>query len=248
MVGDRRRPRGPAQGVGQKADALARQVLVTAELPESVASERASSRCHFPTDDTTLVADAFVAFHHGSAEPASSSSTSPTPASADPGLMIPETWMYGGLAAVGLGLLLLLSFLVPKPAAPLTAGDVASTYTQRSSSRSYSAAPKLEPDQALVQATDAAAKVLHRNTGLEARIARRLEGAGNSLKPAEWLLLHTGDLHRGRRGRTPVRPGQSRARAALPARRRRGPVGLPGIQAEAPTSRRSTPLSPTPCS
>jgi tight adherence protein B len=176
----------------EEADALARQVLVTAELPESVTSEDASVSVSLPTDDTILVADAFAAVRNGPAEAASSSSTSSTPASAAPGMMIPETWMYVGLAGVGIGLLLLLYLLVPKPAVQLTAGDVASTYTLRSSSRSHSAAPKLEPDQALVQATDAAAKVLHRNTGLEARIAKRLEGAGNSLKPAEWLLLHTG--------------------------------------------------------
>ncbi len=41
-----------------------------------------------------------------------------------------------------------------------------------------------------MQAKDAATKVLQRNAGLEAKIAARLEGAGNPLKPAEWLLLH----------------------------------------------------------
>jgi tight adherence protein B len=49
---------------------------------------------------------------------------------------------------------------------------------------------RAEPDQALNQAKDAAAKVLARNKGLAARIAARLEGAGNPLKPAEWLLVH----------------------------------------------------------
>ncbi len=67
---------------------------------------------------------------------------------------------------------------------------MASTYTQRSSGRSHSAVTKVDGDQALVQAKDAAAKVLQRSSGLEARIAMRLEGAGNPLKPAEWLLLH----------------------------------------------------------
>ena len=172
----------------KEADALARQVLVTAELPDSVTSSEAPLSVSLPTEDTTLVADAFAAVRTGA--PANSSSTT-TPITAERGLIIPETWMYGGLAAVGLGLLLLLYLLVPKPAAALTAGEVASTYTERSTGRS-TVAPKAEPDQALVQAKDAAHKVLQRNTGLEAKIAARLEGAGNPLKPAEWLLVHAG--------------------------------------------------------
>jgi tight adherence protein B len=177
------------QAFTEEADALARQVLVTAELPESVSGDEASVSVSLPTGDATLVADAFAAVR-AEADEASSPSPSATPASAEPGLVIPETWMYGGLAGVGLGLLLLMYLLIPKPAAPLTAGEVASTYTQRSSSRTHSAAPKVETDQALVQAKDAATKVLQRNAGLEAKIAARLEGAGNPLKPAEWLLLH----------------------------------------------------------
>ena len=173
----------------EEADALARQVLVTAELPESVTSDEASVSVTLPTGDVTLEADAFAAIR-ADAPAGSSLSSSTTPASAEPGLMIPVTWMYGGLAGVGLGLLLLMYLLIPKPAAPLTAGEVASTYTQRSSSRSHSSAPTVETEQALVQAKDAATKVLQRNAGLEARIAKRLEGAGNPLKPAEWLLLH----------------------------------------------------------
>jgi tight adherence protein B len=180
-------PEALRQAFTQEADALARQVLVTADLPDSVTGTDASISVSLPTAETILVADAFAEVRTGAAEPVS---TSTSPVATDPGMMIPETWMYAGLAAVGLSLLLLLYLLVPKPAAPLTAGEVASTYTQRSTGRS-TAAPKSEPDQALEQAKGAAKKVLQRNTGLEAKIAARLEGAGNPLKPAEWLLLHT---------------------------------------------------------
>jgi tight adherence protein B len=170
----------------KEADALARQVLVTAELPESVTSSDASVSVSLPTQDTILAADAFATVRTGG--PAQSTAST-HPIVADRGLMIPQSWMYGGVVAVGLGLLLLLYLLIPKPAATLTAGEVASTYTQRSTGRSASA-PKAEPDQALVQAKDAAHKVLQRNTSLEAKIAARLDGAGNPLKPAEWLLVH----------------------------------------------------------
>jgi tight adherence protein B len=184
-------PEALREAFTEEADALARQVLVTAELPGSVTADEASVAVSLPTDDTTLVADAFAAVRADAAATEESSPSSTSPASAQPGLIIPESWMYGGLAGLGLGLLALLYVFVPKQAAPLTAGEVASTYTQRSSGRTQSAGPKVETEQALVQAKDAAHKVLQRNTGLEARIARRLEGAGNPLKPAEWLLLHT---------------------------------------------------------
>ena len=172
-----------------EADALARQVLVTAEVPESVTTSDASVSVSLPTADTTLTADAFAAVQ--AATRANASSTTPALTAAEPRFIIPETWMYGGLAAVGLGLLLVMYLLIPRAAAPLTAPEVASTYTSRFSGRS-TAEEKAEPDQALEQAKDAAHKVLQRNTGLEARIAARLEGAGNPLKPAEWLLVHAG--------------------------------------------------------
>jgi tight adherence protein B len=40
------------------------------------------------------------------------------------------------------------------------------------------------------QARQAAENVLASNRGIEARIAKQLEGAGMALKPAEWLMLH----------------------------------------------------------
>lgn len=176
----------------EEADALARQVLVTAALPDSVTRDDASVSVSLPAGNATLTAAAFAAVRvDADADAGSTSPTSASPASAETGLIIPQTWMYGGLAGFGLGLLVLLYLLLPRPAAPLTAGEVASTYTQRSAGKYSAAAAKVETEQPLVQATDAASKVLQRNHGLEARIAARLEGAGKPLKPAEWLLLHT---------------------------------------------------------
>jgi tight adherence protein B len=186
-------PKALREAFTEEADALARQVLVTAELPESATGDEASVSVSLPTETgASLVADAFASIRaQGPPTPIPSTSTAGA-ASAEPGLVIPQTWMYGGLAALGLGLLLMLLLLVPKSAAPPTAAEVAATYTQRSSSRSRSAGPKVDTEQALVQVKDAATKVLRRNRGLEAKIARRLEGAGSPLKPSEWLLLHAG--------------------------------------------------------
>ena len=125
--------------------------------------------------------------------PRASAPTSTAPATAEPGMVIPETWMYGGLAGGRpRAARPARTCCIPKPAAALTAGEVASTYTQRSTGRGRACARRRSPSRPLAQATDAATKVLQRNNGLEARIAARLEGAGNPLKPAEWLLLHAG--------------------------------------------------------
>jgi tight adherence protein B len=97
--------------------------------------------------------------------------------------------MYAGVAALGLGLITLLVLLVPRPARPMTPEERAAIYTDRVVGR-HPAAARHEHDQALVQAKDAADKVLQRNKSLEARIARSLDAAGSSWRPAEWLLLH----------------------------------------------------------
>ena len=72
----------------------------------------------------------------------------------------------------------------------MTPEERASIYTDRLVGR-HADPNRTEPDQALTQAKDAAAKVLHRNKSLEDRIAARLDGAGSSWKPSEWLLLHS---------------------------------------------------------
>src|SRR4029078_7911820 len=52
--------------------------------------------------------------------------------------------------------------------------------------------PVRPEDSPLDSATRAAASVLKRNRGLEAKIAHRLDGAGSRWRPAEWLLFHSG--------------------------------------------------------
>ena len=72
----------------------------------------------------------------------------------------------------------------------MTPEERATIYTDRLVGR-HADPNRSEPDVALTQAKDAAAKVLHRNKSLEDRIARALDGAGSSWKPSEWLLLHS---------------------------------------------------------
>lgn len=99
--------------------------------------------------------------------------------------------MYAGVAAFGLGLLFVLALLVPARAGrPISVADRVSTYTRSQSRSPDAAAPRIDTDQALGSAKDAAAGLLRRNVGIESRITQRLEAAGSELKSAEWLLLH----------------------------------------------------------
>jgi tight adherence protein B len=100
--------------------------------------------------------------------------------------------MYAGVGAFGLGLVVLLTLLVPQPDRPLTAAERVTRYTDRPVQGGHeSDGPRIDTDQALTTAKDAAAGLLKRSGGLEGRISRRLEAAGSELKSSEWLLLHT---------------------------------------------------------
>lgn len=104
---------------------------------------------------------------------------------------VPVWVMYAGAGAVGLGLLLGMLALLPRPKARLTLEDRVSTYTA-ATSRTQAAHRAVETEDTFATAKSAAAGFLQHNASLEARIASRLDGAGSELKPAEWLLAHVG--------------------------------------------------------
>ncbi len=168
-----------------EAEILSRQVLVTAQVPDSVTVDEATVEVTLDATPSDLTVEAFAPVRsEDEADEASDAA-----AATDRGMVIPTTWMYGGIAALGLGLVAALVLLVPRPAKAMTPEERASVYTDRLIGR-HAGPERPEADQALTQAKDAAAKMLHRNKSLEDRIAARLEGAGSSFKPAEWLLLH----------------------------------------------------------
>lgn len=100
--------------------------------------------------------------------------------------------LYAGLGVLAVGLLGVLVLLVPAPRPTVSdPADRVTAYAALDPRLAGATAPT--PTEApLAQATGAAAQVLHRNRGLEDRIAARLDGAGSALQPAEWLLLHAG--------------------------------------------------------
>lgn len=173
-------PTALATTFGDEARALARQVLVTAQVPSSVTATSASIEVSF--GDTTA-----SAFGKVRAE------GPPTVAAAATGMAIPEWALIAGVVALGLGIAVLLIAIIPRPARTLTAEERVASYTAATSRHvPKRRGQKAEAEDVLASAKSAAAGLLRRNSSLEARIAARLDAAGSELKPAEWLLLHAG--------------------------------------------------------
>jgi tight adherence protein B len=100
--------------------------------------------------------------------------------------------MYAGLGTLGVGLLVLLVLSVPRQR-KLTTEERVRQYAARATAGLPAGAPLPMPtvdDSPLESAKNAAASVLKRNRGLEAKIAQRLDAAGSGWRPAEWLLFH----------------------------------------------------------
>jgi tight adherence protein B len=171
-----------------EAAALARQVQVTAEIPVSVTETDAQISVILPTSDSgILTAEAFTRIMESAP-----GTTAPPGSDSSAGLQISKNLMYGAVAALGLGVLLLLGGVMTMATSGPDKGSVEARISQFTTGRS-SGNRKADKDQDLrSQASNAAAQMLHRNQGLEARIANRLEASGSALKPAEWFLVHGG--------------------------------------------------------
>jgi tight adherence protein B len=177
------------QAFRDEAAVLTRQVLVSAQVPASVTGTEADLEVTLPVAGRSpLVASTYTVVRKA-APTARSTAVALTKATTS--VQLPRTAMYGGLAAIGLGLLVLMTAVLT------SAGGGASTRSIEQRIAAYGPGAVLHKVQDarestfnLAQAKDAAASMLHRNKGLEARIELRLEAAGSALKPAEWLLLH----------------------------------------------------------
>ncbi|MCW2817247.1 MAG: hypothetical protein JWR42_34 [Marmoricola sp.] len=191
-------PAALTKAFSDEADALARQLVVTAQVPEGSASS-ADVTVRVPLDTGTVSASAYLPVRTASPS-GSRAATLPVPAAAGGalhGLVIPQVAVYGGVGAIGVGLVgMLLALASAKPkltkeaavAEQMKAYGVFTTGAGPSGSRTGVESPSSIAEQA----RQAAQRALANNASLEAKIAARLEGAGMALKPAEWLLVHAG--------------------------------------------------------
>lgn len=179
------------QAFAGEADALERQVLVTIERPDGLTTTAGTVSVTLPTSAGALTADAYATVATTNPSPAPAVAV---PDLADGGSALPPWGLYAATGVVGVGLLGLLMLLVPRAPRPLSAAERVARYTRTVAGVGGGGphVPRIDPDQAMTQAKDAAAQMLGRNRDLESRIARRLDAAGSELKPAEWLLIHLG--------------------------------------------------------
>ena len=182
----------------EEADALARQIVVTAQVAGDSDETSSNVLVTVPTVDGMFTASAYVPVQ--SAETVVSGESTPAPPQAVKSgpLALSTNVMYGAVGAIGVGLLGMIALLAMgrgKAAADVTLAQQVQAYgvmavpgqsgprTDTSGSNAFTG-----------QARQAAEKALANNRNMEARIAQKLEAAGVALKPAEWLLLRAAIL------------------------------------------------------
>jgi len=184
------------QTFANEAKALARQILVTATVPDDQSATEATVAVSIDAGGQSYNASAFVAVKD------SSTSGPKLPEFKDPNansLSIPRYVMYGALGAIAVGVIGLVGALMTSGGErkPASLQDQLKIYSasEATSARSRAQLRTTGSDQSTSladTAREAAARALASNSGFEERIAHRLEGAGMALKSSEWLLLHLG--------------------------------------------------------
>ncbi len=192
QVIDAKDPSALTDAFANEADALARQILVTADVPEGKATS-ANVEVSAAAGGKSYTASAYLPVRESASGAGADAPAKPQPVQA--GLLdLPPAVMIGGVAAIGLGLLGLLLALAmngPKPRQATVLSDQMQAYGLNAAAVGELTLREQEAQRSLAeQAKQAAERALANNRSLEAKIAHALEGAGMSLKPAEWLLLH----------------------------------------------------------
>lgn len=181
-------PQALSAAFASEADVLARQVLVTATVPSTQKASDANVEVSLTAGDQTYTDAAYAKVIPAPQKAAAA--TEPLPLKT--GFTVPETVVFGGIAAIGVGLLgVAVALFLRSPAKkPATLEEQIGAYGVDGTDRKGRARTSATGGTLSDQARHAAENFLASNRGIEARIAKQLEGAGFSLKPAEWLLLH----------------------------------------------------------
>jgi tight adherence protein B len=166
-----------------QAEALASQVLVTFDVPEGVSGEQ-TVEASLTADGATYSDSAFVSIAGGA--------NAGTPEVVDPGKpLIGRSGFMLGILAFGLGLAGVLAFALGGGSSRSLSDRRLDTYFAHGSGAS-AAGDRRNRAKAQGSIKDAAVGLAGQvvKGDFEDRLSKRLAGAGSSLKPAEWLLLH----------------------------------------------------------
>lgn len=180
----------------KEAAALARQLAVTAQLPPGYKETSSDVEVTVPTASQTFTTSAYVPVQTAADILAAEAAVSgPQPVTTGP-LDLSRNVMYAAVGAIAVGLLGVIAVMamgLRRPASNLTLNEQIRAYGVMSVPGQ--SGPRREPEAPVPfsgQARQAAERALANNKNLEARIAHSLDGAGMSLKPAEWLLMRGG--------------------------------------------------------
>jgi tight adherence protein B len=188
------------QTFSDEANALARQILVTADVPDSQVDPDATVAVNISAGPQRYSASAFVAVK-AAADPAAKPDVVFKDPTEDKAVFdIPQYVMYGALGAIALGVLGLVGAFATSGGGDkrVSLEDQFQLYSAsaetsaRSRAQMHKVATQAQSTSLADTARQAAEKALASNSGFEARITHRLEGAGMALKASEWLLLHLG--------------------------------------------------------
>lgn len=172
-----------------EAETLARQVLISFDAPDVSEGTLAVS---ITAGGENYTDSAFV----NVGADASGGEATPAPTELVPvepsGFQVTREMMIAGIAATGLGLLVLLIgvFGALGNRSQQTVEDRIAAYTRKGSRKLAAAKAQPEASGMTASAVGMAEKALEGREGLASALGAKLEAAGMSLKPAEWLLTH----------------------------------------------------------
>lgn len=187
-------PSALSQLFADEAQVLARQVVVTVRPPAELAGREGSLTVALDVGGTAVTDSAFISLPRGAKPEPSLDPRRDRARPFDPGLQVPEEYMYAGIGATSLAgaLLLTLTFGGSRSTRRDAIDRSIEAYTRKGSQRILEVERSDGSPSMTRQAVAVAEGVLEGRKGLEAALAARLEAAGLSLKAAEWLLLHVG--------------------------------------------------------
>ncbi len=184
-------PEALADVFASQASALAKQVLVTFDVPKDQAGTEGTLAVSINADGDTYTDSAFVTIKGAS----TSSHVPQGPLDvAPPRFAITSEIMFAGLGLATLGglFVLLSAFGVFTKKKQQTVEERIAAYKRGGGPGPSRRSGNPQAQGVGDQAVGMAQKALDSNKGLEAALGGRLEAAGLRMKPAEWLLAHVG--------------------------------------------------------
>jgi tight adherence protein B len=168
-----------------EAKALAAQILVSFPVPVDRAGSDASLALSVDADDATYTDSAFVSLGAAADDP-----TVLLPVDSSQGVTVSKPLVIGAIGAIGVAMLLVMASLfgIFRPEQ-----EEKSVEQRLAGYGAGEGAPAAKPQPAnMKESALGLTKKVIGGGGFETKLALKLDAAGLSLKPAEWVLLHAG--------------------------------------------------------